>query len=137
MSGLPRVFVVDDDRMLHKVLIMKLGRGMTILSAHTLGEARNLFAAYPDIRLIVLDGCLLRSSLQAKMPDTLPLVGEFRKTFRGPIVAASSNPNFRQMMMGAGCDHECEDKDLLAQVIERLVDGPACSVSEVVEKGVR
>ncbi len=122
MSGLPTVFVVDDDRMLHKVLIMKLGRGMTILSAHTLGEARNLFATYPDIRLIVLDGCLLHSSLQAKMPDTLPLVGEFRKTFRGPIIAASSNPDFRQMMMAAGCDHECDDKDQLPRVIGRLLE---------------
>lgn len=117
----PKVLVVDDDKWLQKMITLQLENGIAVLSAHTLAEARTLFAANPDIRLVVLDGCL-RSAFQVQTPDTLPLIPEIRETFRGPIIAASSIPSFRQVMMEAGCDHDCGDKRGLSREIRRLLE---------------
>jgi DNA-binding NtrC family response regulator len=117
---LPKVLVVDDDRGMHLMLALRLKGKAVLLSAHTLDEARALFAANRDsIRLVVLDGCL-HSAFQVQTPDTLPLIPEFRATFRGPIIAASSFPDFRQAMVKAGCTHNC-DRDWLSREIERLL----------------
>lgn len=118
---LPKVLIVEDDRMLQKALALRLGGKATVLSAHTLAEARELFVDNPDIGVVVLDGCL-RSAFQAQTPDTLPLIPEIRKTFCGPIIAASSIPRFRQMMMEIGCDHDCEEKRELPRQICRLLE---------------
>jgi DNA-binding response OmpR family regulator len=120
-SGLPKVLVVEDDRMLQRMIALQLRDTATVLSAHTLDEARNLFANNPDVRLVVLDGCL-GSAFRVQIPDTLPLIPEMREIFHGPIIAASSFPSFREMMMGAGCDHHCVDKRGLSLEIRRLLE---------------
>jgi len=121
MSGLPKVLVVEDNRMLQRMLTVRFEGRATVLSAYTIDEARALFAANRDsIHLIVLDGCL-RSAFQVQTPDTLPLIPEFRATFRGPIIAASSIVKFRRVMMEAGCDHKVDDKMMLLGEIERLL----------------
>lgn len=122
MSGLPKVLVVEDKKMLQRALAMRFAGKADLLPAHNLAEARELFLAYrDDLRLVVLDGCL-RSAFQVQAPDTLPLIAEFRGTFQGPIIAASTISSFRRMMVEAGCSHEC-DKDELPGEIERLLAG--------------
>ena len=120
-SGLPKVLVVEDDRMLQRMIALQLRDVATVLSAHTLDEAREIFLGNPDVRLVVLDGCL-GSVFQVQIPDTLSLIPKMRETFHGPIIAASSFPSFREMMMGAGCDHRCDDKRKLSLEIRRLLE---------------
>jgi CheY-like chemotaxis protein len=120
MGDLPKVLVVEDNRMLQERFAERLEGKVTVLSAHTVEEARHLFAANPDVRVIALDGYLRPAFGDPRPPDTLPLVSEFRQTFRGKIIAMAFFPHHRQALVAAGCDHSC-DKENLPQEIELLL----------------
>lgn len=120
MNKLPKVLIVEDHRMLQAHFARELVGRVTLLQAHTVKEARQLFAEHPDIRVIVLDGCLCRR--MGREPDTLPLIGEFRQIFGGAMIAMSNDAKFRKMMLVAGCTCEIRDKTMLPREIERLIE---------------
>ncbi len=121
MSGLPKVLVVEDNEMLQRMFARKLEGKATVLAARTVEEARQLFAENPDVRVIALDG-YLSSALDGDRPiDTLPLIGEFRETFTGTMIAMATFPGHRQEMTGAGCDFQICEKRMLTREVEILL----------------
>lgn len=117
----PKVLVVEDNRMLQKVIAMRLEGKATVLAAHTVEEARRLFAANPDIRVIALDGYLSSALDGRRPPDTLPLIPEFHRTFQGKMIAMASSPDHRREMTEAGCDFQICEKKLLPLEVELLL----------------
>ncbi len=122
--GLPKVLLVDDNKDLHTTIEMGLEGEADLLSALTLESARELFTANPDIQIIVMDGCLNSAPGAVQTPETLPLIHEFRRTFRGPMIAASDFDSFREVMVLAGCDRECEKVRLLKELRFMLAERP-------------
>lgn len=111
-----KVLVVEDDRWRHSQWRIGLdGKEVLFVSALTISEAEKLFAENPDIVAIIMDACVPGSRL-----TTEPLVKKFRETFAGPMIAASVDPNFRQMLLRAGCDYESEKDSVSQKLIEVL-----------------
>jgi len=61
--------------------------------------------------IIVLDGCIGGHEF-----NCLPVLKEIRKSFSGPIVAASSDEELRASMMIQGCTHESPKPYVLAEL---------------------
>lgn len=110
-----KILVVDDTKHWHFRWREELGDKVLIVSAFSIEEAREHFAANPDIVAIVMDACV-----PGDRPTTLPLVEEFRRTFKGPIVAVSSIPSYRKQLVIVGCDYE-SDKDYLSSKILKIL----------------
>jgi len=104
-----KVLVVEDQDYLHDKWHRELNGKVVIVSALSIKEAEEQFAANPDIAAIVMDACVPGDS-----PNTPLLVRKFRRTFTGPMIAISSMSNYRAELVDAGCDHE-STKDLLSQ----------------------
>lgn len=121
MSGLPKVLVVEDQKILLQHVVAKLRGRAIVLGAATIEDARKLFAEHPDVRVITVDGSLSRRSRAMREPETARLVQEFRRAFTGPMIAASSDPVHCRKLVEAGCDHEIENKLMLPREIERLL----------------
>lgn len=114
-STLKKILIVEDLRHLHEMWIIMLKEKVQIISAFTIEEAREKFKDNPDITLITIDGCVPGESF-----NTEPLVREFRKTFKGPIIAASRSLFFRTLLKEAGCDYECSKNELPKKILEIL-----------------
>ena len=110
-----KVLLVEDDRFMHEWLSDKLNGKVELISAFSIEEAEQQFAANPDIAAIVMDACV-----PGNRPTTPPLVRKFRETFTGPMIAASTISAYKQMLIGAGCDHECEKENVPAKVLQVL-----------------
>ena len=100
-----KVLIVEDRDTTQSGYRASLQDDVQLLQAFTIEQAREIFGANPDIDLIVMDGCVPGFEI-----NTPPLVREFRKTFRGPIIATSSSSDYRQELMLAGCSHEVGSK---------------------------
>ena len=85
------------------------------VSAFTTAAAKEKFDANPDIVAIVVDACV-----PGEVPNTGPLVREFRKKFTGPIIAASSVKKYRHHLRRAGCDYVSTKSDLPQMLREVL-----------------
>ena len=101
----PKVLIIEDDRMHQTNYTDALGERVVLLSAFTVEEGERLFLQHPDIDLVVMDACVPGDD-----PTTFPLTCLIRKTFSGPMIAASSNPKLRQELMQHGCDYESEKR---------------------------
>ena len=112
--SLPTILLVDDQ--LGRTWKRVLSRHAVPLVAETADMAEDLFEKHPGVRLIVMDGCLGGRTL-----NTLHLVQKFRRTFRGPIIAASSTPNFCDQLCHVGCDHRVIEKTDLPKLVVRLL----------------
>ncbi len=113
--GLKKILIVEDSENYQQKYINALRGKVDILSAYSLGEGEHLFEENPDVTLIVMDACVPGDS-----PNATALVTVIRRSFAGPMIAASSLPKYRKILMAAGCDYE-EDKDfVVAKVIELL-----------------
>lgn len=86
-----------------------------LLQAYRIREARGLFEAHPFIDLIALDACV-----PGAIPNTLELARFFRQSFSGPMIAISSEPDYRQLLMQAGCDQGCSKDLLMIRITEIL-----------------
>lgn len=113
MEDLKKVIVVEDDIFFQEMFSRVLSNKVELLQAFTIKEAEKLFAENPDVSVIVMDACVPGSK-----PTTLPLVQKIRQTFSGPIIAASSLPEFRKELLIAGCNHECEKIDIPRMVLK-------------------
>ena len=112
---MPKILIVDDFKQWQNSWKRRLGDKVEILSAFTIPEADALFSANPDINLIVMDACVPGDEL-----TTPPLVRKFRETFKGPMIAVSSDEEYRKELMRVGCDHESEKEHLPKKVLEIL-----------------
>lgn len=100
----PKILIVEDYAsyrdLCHKGLKEALGEeGYIGLEAATHQQAEEIFAQNPDISVIIMDACL-----DGNTPDTLDLIKKFRETFRGPMVAASTDSDHNTLLCNAGCD---------------------------------
>jgi hypothetical protein len=68
-----------------------------------------------DLAAIAMDACAPRDS-----PNPLWLVREMRNTFKGPMIAISGSPLYREQLMMVGCDFQSPKGDLPAKIIEVL-----------------
>ncbi len=89
-----------------------------VLQAFRLEQGSELFAAHPDIALVVMDGCV--NNKENKL-DSRPLVREMRAISPSiPMIAASSDSSYRKRLMEAGCDHEAEKEHVVSKIAEIL-----------------
>ncbi|MEO6077708.1 MAG: response regulator [Candidatus Andersenbacteria bacterium] len=112
----PTVLIIEDSPEAHSLFTQTLGNIAIILSAQTLEEAKALFTQHSkDISIIVVDGCVPGNTL-----NTIPLIRMIRKTFTGPMIAASSRPAFREEMVEAGCTHQATKWKVSGKILELL-----------------
>jgi len=101
----PKVLIVEDDKAWSELIRRGLGDKVLILFAHSLAEGEEVFRKNLDIDLIIMDACV-----PGDKPNAQFLVRDIRKTFTGPIIAMSSMPTYRKVLLAAGCDYEVEEK---------------------------
>ena len=111
----PRVLVVDDNDEVRKNWVRLLGRRVEVLEAVSLKEGERLYKANPDIVLVVLDACV-----PGDTPNAMGLADLIRKSFAGPIIAASNCSRYRQMLVNAGCTHQEEKFNVPAAICKLL-----------------
>ncbi len=111
-----KVLIVDDDPFWHRIYILYLKNKVEIISAYSVEEATEKFRENPDISAVVMDACVPGSQV-----NTEPLVREMRKTFKGPMLATSSESENCHRLFFAGCDDTCEKgKEVPEHVLEAL-----------------
>ena len=111
-----RILLIEDNPDKQKMFIDALQGKATIACAATEEQAREIFDMTQSITLIAVDACLVRDE-----PDTLGLVAYLRSKYTGPIIAISSNKDYNQKLMKAGCSHQ-EKKDNAPSLIATLLD---------------
>lgn len=112
-EALKKVLIVEDNKNYRRTYESALNGRVQMLAALSISEAEELFAANPGINAIVMDACV-----PVDTPTTLPR--KIRKTFAGPMIAASSDRDYRQELVHAGCDHEVPKGHVPAKLIEVL-----------------
>lgn len=117
----PIVLIADD---LYEVLCMWSDElrdyGLGFLPADSLDELHHMFEHYHQgIAAIIIDGCI-----PGHTPNTLEFIKLARLTgFDKPIIAASSSPLYRNMMVDAGCSHQAP-KAMAAELVADLLTRP-------------
>jgi CheY-like chemotaxis protein len=111
-----RILLIEDNPDKQKMFIDALQGKATIACAATEEQAREIFDKTQNITLIAVDACLVRDE-----PDTLGLVAYLRSKYTGPIIAISSNKDYNQKLMKAGCSHQ-EKKDNAPSLIATLLE---------------
>lgn len=111
-----RILLIEDNPDKQKMFIDALQGKATIACAATEEQAREIFDKTQNITLIAVDACLVRDE-----PDTLGLVAYLRSKYTGPIIAISSNKNYNQKLIEAGCSHQ-EKKDNAPSLIATLLE---------------
>ena len=111
----PKILIVEDMPKWQRSYAKALGDVADVLSAYSIQEAQDLFAQNRDVALIVMDACV-----PGDVPTTLPLVGRFRKHFKGPMIAASSLSDYRDRLVVAGCDLKADKADVVNLVLQLL-----------------
>lgn len=115
-SPIPTIFIVEDSATYQSQYAAALKQQVVIVAARSLKEAHENWGSIQQVALVVMDGCVdSRHYL-----DSQPLVRKIRKTFSGPIIAASSSSEFRKELLQAGCNHEAEKQRVPAKVLELL-----------------
>jgi len=111
-----RILIVEDNRdvqMFYKDLLI----GLEIVCAFTVEEARQAFMDNSNFAAIVMDACV-----PGDEPTTPPLVRDFRKTFKGPMIATSSDDGYNNELMAAGCDYKSFKYNLHQTLLQILHD---------------
>lgn len=111
-----KILLVEDDQRFQDLYKEIFEGSAEILSALTVGQAREVFANNPDIAAIVMD-----FSVPGLESNTLALVREIRKSgFDRPIIADSNMPACCRLLCLAGCDYEC-DKASVPDFLRKLL----------------
>jgi hypothetical protein len=107
-----KILLVDDKRVFHWLWQLGIANQFTFLHAYTIGQARELFDAHPDIAAVVVDahmdgpiGIGLHNPPREWGFNTRSLVQELSQRFRGPIIASPSQWWHFKLMRSAGCTH--------------------------------
>ena len=89
------------------------GRDVVVLVADTPVEAELIFNGHnSDLDLILLDSRLKRGT------TTFELAKKISPVFDRPIIAISTDEDYRRQMLKCGCTDECAKYDLLAYLRE-------------------
>jgi DNA-binding NtrC family response regulator len=115
-----KILMIEDDVSIFESLKMLMemvfkDENLSILNAVSIDEARKQFELNTDIDIITFDGCVKGGGAE---PNTLPLVEEFKKTFKGILIAASSRYN--EELLKAGCQHETMKSDIPQKIMQIL-----------------
>ncbi|MDP2668341.1 MAG: response regulator [bacterium] len=110
-----KVLVVEDKERYQYGWADALGEKIEVLHAFTIEEGRRLFDANPDIDAVVMDACV-----PGNEPNSIPLVKYIRKSFKGPVIAASTEKIFRERLIEAGCNFESE-KDRVPAIVNEVL----------------
>jgi len=119
MKKVLKVLVVEDEKFWHSIwrrqiaFSSKNGNEVVLISAFTIKEAEEQFAANQDLAAIAMDACVPGRAL-----TTPPLVRKFRETFDGPMIAISSSDDYQQVLVRAGCSHCSPKGDLVRKLFE-------------------
>ncbi|OHA66245.1 MAG: hypothetical protein A3D63_01230 [Candidatus Wildermuthbacteria bacterium RIFCSPHIGHO2_02_FULL_49_17] len=108
-----KVLVVEDDQYWSGIIRRGLKGKVLVAQAFTTEEAEAVFQESPDLAVILMDACVPGDD-----PNTMWLVRKMRETFTGPIIAISSNSDYRKELIQAGCDHEAEKTEAAQKVLE-------------------
>ena len=111
-----KVLIVEDDEYIHRTYQIRLQDKIKVLSAYSLEEGRQLFSEHHDLDAIVMDACVDN----IRTVDSDILVKEFRKSFFGPMIAASGVPEFGDFLVEAGCDFKSPKGDVSKKLLEIL-----------------
>ena len=97
-DDLPKVITHYKRELIHRF-------GISTVSATTLEQLYEVFdELFSEIDVIILDGCIPGNEL-----NTIDFIRRAReKGFTKPILAASSSPEYRAMMLEAGCDGQSD-----------------------------
>jgi len=96
-----KVLFVDNEKFWHEQVDKICCKDVQVLHAYDLATARRLFLEHHDIDVVVVDDCLTGSEV-----DTLEFVQEIKRGFAGRVVAACSNCNNGELLVGAGCEKQ-------------------------------
>lgn len=113
--SLQKVLIVEDDSFFMRIMAERLSGKAEVLQATTLGVGEQIFDQNPDLALILMDACV-----PGDRPNSMPLVQKIRRSFTGPIIATSSDPRFRKILLQAGCNHEADKQMAGLLAIELL-----------------
>ena len=112
-----RVLIIEDDYDWQKIYEVSLSDKVHITTAYTPSEAQKCFEE-GQFDLIVFDGCV---GGNGSTLDTPPLVRKWREAgFTGPMIAASGDPRYRNILMGSGCDYQASKFNVPKKVLELL-----------------
>lgn len=113
-----KVLIVEDEPMILGLYKTLMAQKAQVICAESLKEAHDLFHDHRDeISVIAMDACV-----PGKKPNTLNLTRMIREDygFKGPMVAISGREDFRKELLKAGCNYECEKRDLHKKIAEIL-----------------
>jgi DNA-binding NtrC family response regulator len=104
-SNMKRVLIIEDDIPLSEAFRKRLTHnGFEVVLARTKSEAYKAFDANPDFFVMLVDGWMDGAT------DTCDLIREFRKTYKGHMIAMSGKDDTREHQVEAGCNHESFNK---------------------------
>ena len=83
-----------------------------LVTASTFAEVDTVLETETFFDLVVMDGMI-----GGKQGDTVPLVQKIREVFKGPMVAASSDPKSVTELMEAGCDLGAKSKVMAINIV--------------------
>jgi len=117
-----KILVIEKEVFWHvQIREAMLEKSVTVVSARTKELARRMLVQNPDIEVIAITDHIASGNCNgATEPDTLGLVKEIRKTFTGKMIACSSNCNFENMLISAGCDLQVFKSHLSEKLLEVL-----------------
>jgi DNA-binding response OmpR family regulator len=115
MEKLPKVLLVEDDRDIHEMWHMMLTEEVVFVDAYSVEEAERLFAESSGLSAVVVDACV-----PGNRPTTESLVRSIRSRFSGPIIGVSQRVEYRELLVGAGCQYQC-DKEFLPEVLRTIL----------------
>ena len=95
----PKILIVEDRDIYQSLYRDYIQSAAEILAAKSLDEGKRLFDENPDIVLVVMDACVPGSK-----PNSMNLIIHIRQTFNGPMIAASSDPDYRDILVETGCN---------------------------------
>jgi CheY-like chemotaxis protein len=113
------VLLVEDDEVVGQAIKLLLeDDGWEVVWAKDRYEARDLYTAHKhEITAAVFDGYLEKTC----GGNTFEIIRIMREdNFKGPMIAASSNPDMRKDMIRAGCTDQCPKDSISDCLIDQL-----------------
>ena len=105
------IFIVEDNKKTQTEMSYFFHDKVSLIQAFSLMEADQILEQNSAFDLVIMDGCVPVQSddmIPPYKPATVPLIKKIRLAFQGPMIATSSDDEYRRMLVDAGCDHECE-----------------------------
>ena len=112
----PVILIVEKDPLIQNLWKIQLGE-YKVIQALSIPEAEEKFLLHRNEITMVI----MTARLGSKKINTVSLTEHIRKNFDGFMIATSSRESYRQMLVRAGCDRECERFDIIKVTKEVLL----------------